>query len=192
MNRKAEMGMGTLIIFIAMILVAAVAAGVLISTTSSLQNKALATGRATTQEVGTSIVALSLIGEDGTGQRLTYLYETVKLSAGSDAIRFNDTLLTLNLENNSQDYAYDRTINCSDVATFALGSFGAQYQITGTNNKTGYLTKGDVVKLCFESPQDVTEGKKVKVTLVPMVGQPLMVDTSSPDLMVTKTVTLFP
>ena len=42
-KKKGEMAMGTLIIFIAMILIAAVAAAVLITTTSTLQDKALKT-----------------------------------------------------------------------------------------------------------------------------------------------------
>jgi len=84
-TKKAEMGMGTLIIFIAMILVAAVAASVLISTTGTLQNKALATGKATTYQVGTSLEALELYGEDAyTFNDLEYMYQTVRLSSGSE------------------------------------------------------------------------------------------------------------
>ncbi|OIO66734.1 hypothetical protein AUJ68_00130 [Candidatus Woesearchaeota archaeon CG1_02_57_44] len=193
MEKKAEMGMGTLIIFIAMILVAAVAASVLISTTGTLQNKALATGKATTQEVGTSLSAVEVYGEDGSDQDLDYIYWTVKLASGSEELRFTDTLVSLNLKDQSSDYEYNQSIDCSNTAYMGAGlNFGVKWQITGTNNKTGYLTKGDVVQVCLQSPRSVNESEDVKLTLVPMVGAPLVVDTATPDLMVDKRISLYP
>ena len=96
-SKKGEMGMGTLIIFIALILVAAVAAGVLVATTGALQNKALSTGKTTTAEVGTSLNVVQVYAEDGTDTNLEEFTHVVKLNAGSDPIRFTDLLLTLNL-----------------------------------------------------------------------------------------------
>jgi len=190
---KAEMGMGTLIIFIAMILVAAVAASVLISTTGTLQNKALATGKATTQEVGTSLSAVELYGEDGTNQSVNFMYMTIKLASGSDEIRFSDTLLSMNLDNTSADYEYASAYDCDTSTSLVVGGdFGIKYQITGTNNKSGYLTKGDVVQVCFVAPREVLEGESIKVSLIPMVGSPLVVDTATPDLMVDKRISLYP
>ena len=51
--KKGDIGIGTLIIFISMILVAAIAAGVLIQTATSLQNTALLTGERSRSQVST-------------------------------------------------------------------------------------------------------------------------------------------
>lgn len=192
-NKKGEMGMGTLIIFIAMVLVAAVAAAVLISTTGSLQNKALATGKDTKKEIGTSINVLQAYAEDGTDQSVDEFYETVKLNAGSDSLRFNDLLLTMNLNNVSADYTYNSSIDCSNTSTTtAGGDYGIEYSIQGSNYKNGYLTKGDVVKICFQSVRSVSEAEAFRVALIPKVGTSNVVESNAPDLMVDKRIELFP
>ncbi len=192
LSKKGEMGMGTLIIFIAMVLVAAVAAAVLISTTGTLQNKALATGKATSKEVGTSINALQVYAEDGSNQNVEEFVQVVKLNAGSEAIRLSDLLLTLNLNNQSSDYEYSSIGNCTSIWTVAGGDYAAAYSITGPNNKAGYLTKGDVVKLCFEAPRSVGESEDVRLALIPKVGTPNVVEASLPELMVDKRIEIFP
>jgi flagellin FlaB len=193
-QKKAEMGMGTLIIFIAMILVAAIAASVLISTTGSLQNKALSTGKATTQEDGTSISTIEIYAEDGTNQNVTYWYKTIKLGAGADPLRLTDTLLYMNLDDTTRDYRYVDTINCSATSDMDSNNakFGAEYQIRGTSNKNGYVNTGDVVKLCFKSPRNVTEGERFKITLIPMIGSALSVETTTPSLMINTRVPIYP
>ena len=106
-TKKAEMGIGTLILFIAFILVAAVAASVLVSTTGSLQSKALVTGKATQAEVGTSMTAIGVYAEDARGDyKVNHFFETIKLSSGSDPIRFSDMLLSMNTNNASGTYTY--------------------------------------------------------------------------------------
>lgn len=94
MQKKAEMGMGTLIIFIAMILVAAVAASVLITTTGSLQGKALNTGSAAKDEIGTNLQVVEMYGSDiDNDQLIDVINLSAKLAPGSESVEISGLLL---------------------------------------------------------------------------------------------------
>lgn len=189
--KKSEMGMGTLILFIAMILVAAVAASVLVSTTGSLQNRALSTGRATAVEVGTSLNIIKIYAEDGSNQNLEEFVSVIKLNAGSDPMRFDDLLISLSLSNATGDYIYNNTRNCTSAST-TTSEFAVEYLITGPNNMTGYLTNGDVVKLCFESPRSVGESENIKLSYISKVGTSRVIDIALPNLIISKQTDIFP
>lgn len=198
--KKGEMGIGTLILFIAFILVAAVAAAVLVSTTQSLQSKALATGKATQAEIGTSMTAVEVYAEDGSDQGVEYFYETIKLASGSDPIRFQDLLLVFNTPDTSREFTYDSTISCADTTVTSAASiyndtnsanFGIAYSLQA-GTLTGYLTTGDVVKLCYAAPRQINESEDIKLNIIPKVGAPLVVDVTTPQLMTDTRIYIFP
>ena len=109
-NKKAEMAIGTLIIFIAMVLVAAIAAGVIIQTATALQNKALLTGERAKSQVGTGIQTILIYGEDGSDKDLESFFIQLKLSPGSDALKFDDMLMGVDTETSSSANIYGQRV----------------------------------------------------------------------------------
>ncbi|MDG5819054.1 archaellin/type IV pilin N-terminal domain-containing protein [Natronococcus sp. A-GB7] len=86
-DNRGQVGIGTLIVFIAMVLVAAIAAGVLINTAGSLQSQASDTGTETQQAVANQIEVVHAYAEDTDDEGdFDDLNLIVKKSAGSDVI----------------------------------------------------------------------------------------------------------
>ncbi len=101
--RKAEMGVGTLIVFIAMLLVAAVAAGVLIQTAGSLQEKSLSTGQQARSQISTHARVVEVSARDGRDGGLDDFFTIYQLSPGSDPIKLKSILFTESTQNTTNN-----------------------------------------------------------------------------------------
>jgi len=96
-DERGQVGIGTLIVFIAMVLVAAIAAGVLINTAGLLQSQAESTGEESTDQVANNLQIQSVTGlGDDTNEPndLEEVEVTLSLAPGSDAINLDDITVT--------------------------------------------------------------------------------------------------
>jgi len=85
-DSRGQVGIGTLIVFIAMVLVAAIAAGVLISTAGMLQTQAEDTGTQSTQQVADAVMVITEAGEVGPDDDIHEVRLGVQPAAGADEV----------------------------------------------------------------------------------------------------------
>ncbi|WP_136602350.1 archaellin/type IV pilin N-terminal domain-containing protein [Salinigranum halophilum] len=95
-DNRGQVGIGTLIVFIAMVLVAAIAAGVLVNTAGFLQESAEQTGQEAQGEVSDRVQVVSAYAMDASDSDGDYdtLNITIRKASGSDDINISDITFT--------------------------------------------------------------------------------------------------
>ena len=138
----AETGIGTLIVFIAMVLVAAVAATVLIHTAGQLQQQAQSTGSTTTQQVSTGVIVQSVAGfdyntADPEAGNVSWIAIYVTLNSGSGPVDLGNATLALNYKGTSADLRY----NTAGTNFLNASSNSGYSNIAALDNNKAFVSK---------------------------------------------------
>ena len=178
---RGQVGIGTLIVFIAMVLVAAIAAGVLINTAGLLQTQAEATGEETQQQVSDRIQIQSATGSvaDNDVDEVTV---TVTKSPGADDI---------DLEEVTYQFVTD-----DGVITGVVGEEQTDIDFITRDTDDEVITdRSDRYELIFEADADGSEddglgtenlepGENVQLTLTTAAGASTVTELRVPDSLV--------
>ena len=186
-ENRGQVGIGTLIVFIAMVLVAAIAAGVLINTAGFLQSQAEATGQESTDLVSERIDVTSTVGivEEGpTGvygqsvgsnpQNLSQVRIGVSGAAGADQIDLNKTTIQAVGPNGQATLTFDVAqdggqADASDIndGTFAVQDSSGSY----VGSDSAVLNSSNSFTLVFNPENDpFGDTDDGNVTLVTATG----------------------
>jgi archaeal flagellin FlaB len=191
MQRRGETGVGTLIIFIALLAVASITATVIIQATSTTQQRAVNVGGQATRTVATRVDVVQASAADGRSsiENLTF---TAKLGPGSGAIDLNALLLTLDTHNTTTLYYYSASTMYTVNASAQNGTFGVTYLERGNAFEQDILSRGDLVSITFQAPRAIRKDEEIRVKFVPAASMPTTLKISLPHTIYTERVHLYP
>lgn len=166
---RAEVGVGTLIIFIAMVLVAAVAAAVIIGTSGQLQQRAQLTGQEATQEVSSNFKVINVYGQrNSTSTNIYNVSVQVSLAAGGQKLALDE--LIIRYQNSTEVRMYKFT----GTDTFTLSWIRGQ----GVNN---VIDTGDLVEIKFNTRNgELAPRAAFSLQLIPAVGSTVDLSLKTP------------
>ncbi|MDZ5811063.1 archaellin/type IV pilin N-terminal domain-containing protein [Halorubrum sp. AD140] len=173
-EERGQVGIGTLIVFIAMVLVAAIAAGVLINTAGFLQTQAEATGEESTSQVSDRLQIVSQSGnvtDDGDSREIDNISLTVAQSPGSDNIDLNETTVelvgtggqeTTELNEDMIDI-FTEDEDGAVVLTDSSERANIELELDGDDIEYGNLSGGDQLSVTFTTPSGATTSADLRV-----------------------------
>ncbi|MFB6270536.1 MAG: archaellin/type IV pilin N-terminal domain-containing protein [Halobacterium sp.] len=173
-DERGQVGIGTLIVFIAMVLVAAIAAGVLINTAGFLQTKSEATGEEASSQVSNRVTVVSAYGNVNTAndsiknQTVDYVNLTVMRAAGAENINLSSATVQWIGPDNAKTLTYNETLDAASQS----GNFSTEL-VKGSNEKV--LTTQDsritiVINAAAVGQSSLAAGEQVQLTVTTQYG----------------------
>ncbi|MFZ3060469.1 MAG: archaellin/type IV pilin N-terminal domain-containing protein [Candidatus Methanoperedens sp.] len=183
-NERGDIGVGTLIIFIAMVLVAAVAATVLIYTTGALQQKASKTSKEATQQISTNIIVEQVLG-NRSSSAISYLDNgliiRVKPDVGTTSIDLRQMIITVWDKDSQYDLNYSDTEGLNNTFTATV----VRDEDHSFNSSTPVLNSGDLVKIVVTQAKigaiQLTTRKTFWITMNLELGSPVNLEITTPN-----------
>lgn len=166
---RAEVGVGTLIIFIAMVLVAAVAAAVIIGTSGDLQQRAQSTGKEATEEVSSNLRVIGVYGlRNATNVDVWQLKFQITLASGSKDVPMEQLIIRY------ADGTDVRIYKWNETPAFSLSWIRGP----GTDN---VLKAGDLLELTIDAQEDtLAPSDQFELSFMPAVGAPVNLNMRMP------------
>ncbi|MFD1569681.1 archaellin/type IV pilin N-terminal domain-containing protein [Halorubrum laminariae] len=182
-EERGQVGIGTLIVFIAMVLVAAIAAGVLINTAGFLQTQAEATGEESTSQVSERLQVVSQSGDisddvaNTTERGIGELEFVVASAPGADNIDLNEVSVELVGTAGQETFQLDEdppatndiftTADDSNVLTDNSDRAEVTINLQATDtfeDDDGYaLTEGDSLTVTFTTASGASTTTEIRV-----------------------------
>jgi archaeal flagellin FlaB len=161
-NKNASIGIGAMIVFIAMVLVAGIAASVIIQTMNSMEQQAMKAGQETTEEVSTGISVFDIKGYVPDSGNIDNMTITVRPRAGSADIDLGQVFIELANTDYKVIMTYDTagSNNWNDSGTGVYDIFGVDCFPVAAN-RFGILVLEDADGSCTETNPVINRGDKV-------------------------------
>jgi flagellin-like protein len=184
---RGQVGIGTLIIFIAMVLVAAVAAGVLVNTSGLLQSQAEDTGADAQAQISNQIEVVTATGVvDTDNDNIETVELVVKKSAGSDPIDLSQASIQYTSDSASRTLTYvdGTTTSATEFTTESEKDVGSTTDPDQVLDSNGDRVKISVSAQAIEGdtdPDGIAEGEEAMLRIVDQSGATTVYGVNVPD-----------